>query len=125
VSSQNTTPQSTIQNNSYDKLQAEETQKQNSAECQTATSNYNAIEAQIKPLQDQLDSYQTNFEMTGNYGNMQQQSSLDSQLATLSIRESGLLDKKLAACEIFTPTPPPTYNTNCQIYGDSASCTTN
>ena len=116
------TAQQPILNNSYDQLQVEESQKQNSAECQTATSNYNAIETQIKPLQDQQNAYSNNFDMTGKYQSL----SLDQeeQLTNLTLRESDLFNKKLDACEIFTPTPPPVYNTDCQIYGDSANCTT-
>ena len=102
---------------------ARETQKQNSPECQQATNAYNTIEAQLKPLQDKQNAYTDNYDMTGKYQSLSL--SEESQLTSLDLRASDLWHKKETACDIYySPSTPRIYNTDCQLSGNSASCTT-
>lgn len=94
---------------------SEDEKRKNSPECKEAKSLLEKINAEIKPIQDQIDRNYNTYLKTGI---SQDDSSLNSNLATLSVRRSGLQSKYYAACENFYPTPQKIYNTNChEIFG--------
>ena len=103
--------------------QAEE-ERQNSPECILAKDNLSKIQAERKPIEDKLTAYSDEYLLTGKYDTSAEKRDLTSKSADLAIRESGLYNKKLAACDNFYPTPPKIYNTNCYSLGGSVQCYT-
>lgn len=93
----------------------EEVDRKSSSECINAKASYDDINRQI----------QENRNLTSKYNLMSNEASdLISKGADLSIKSVSIRDKYYLACENYVSAPPKMYNTNCQIYGNSAECTT-
>lgn len=98
----------------------------NSPECQSATAALNSVRSQMKPLEDQSKANNDIYLKTGDYSAItsQQNSSIDSKLADLSVRAMGLETEYYRVCENYYVVPPKVYNTNCYYVGSSLNCTT-
>lgn len=104
--------------------QAKEEARKDSPECRAATTAYEAVKAEAKPLKEKENAWYNEYLTTGKYNNSSERSSVSSKLADLALRESGLMSEYYYVCEGFVPTPSKIYNTDCYYIGGTLRCST-
>lgn len=95
------------------KKEQEDLARKASVECKDATILLSDIRSKIKPIQDELNKISDNYLKTGKYENNPNTSKMYSDLADLSLRESGALSKYEFACEGYVNYVKPSIITEC------------